>query len=87
MGHRPERSSVLQGIHDLSIMLGYEASRDLEQKAIQGVRTRPFCFLAHTRLGAAPDKTNHSNRRLARLEVQWSNLGSHSRPYCVLDWA
>jgi len=29
---------VPQGIHELSIMLGYEASRDLEETAVQGVK-------------------------------------------------
>jgi hypothetical protein len=28
---------VPQGIHELSIMLGYEASRNLEEIAVQGV--------------------------------------------------
>lgn len=30
--------TVLQGIHELSIMVGYEASRDLEEISVQGVR-------------------------------------------------
>ena len=30
---------MLQGIHELSIMLGYEASRNLEEETVQGVRT------------------------------------------------
>jgi hypothetical protein len=29
---------MLQGIHELSIMVGYEASRDLEEISVQGVR-------------------------------------------------
>lgn len=35
---QPHLSTVLQGIHELSIMVGYEASRDLEETSVQGVR-------------------------------------------------
>jgi hypothetical protein len=74
-------SAVLQGIHDLSIMLGYEASRDLEEMTVQGVRSWKS-FLAHEL-----SLTDHSNRRLARSKVQSSNPGSDSLLSCVPGWA
>ena len=34
---------ALQGIHDISVILGMEASRDLEEETFSGVGIRPVC--------------------------------------------
>ncbi|SRR6266436_1673368 len=76
-------SAVLQGIHELSIMLGYEASRDLEEISVQGVRIGIKIILY---AWAFPLTDNcYSTRRSALSRVRWSSPGLGSRPYCAQD--
>lgn len=75
---------MLQGIHELSIMLGYEASRDLEEISVQGVRigiTDHSCM----RLFPPDGLVRCSIRQSALSRVRWSNLGLDLRPYYVQD--
>ena len=36
-------SSIVQGVHNISLVLGFEATRDLEEEAFNGVRDTPLC--------------------------------------------
>jgi hypothetical protein len=78
-------STVLQGIHELSIMLGYEASRDLEEISVQGVRIGiNHQSLLHVTF--PPDGLLRcSIRQSALSRGLWSSLGLDSRPYYAQD--
>lgn len=64
----PLGTPVWQGIHDIALMLGIEASRDLEEQPFQGVRAAQSMFpgLAH-----APN----SNRPSRPSPDPWSSPG------------
>ena len=72
---------MLQGIHELSIMLGYEASRDLEETSVQGVRIQSLLHATFPPDGLV----RCSIRQSALSRVRWSSLGLDSRPSYALD--
>lgn len=76
---------MLQGIHELSIMVGYEASRDLEEISVQGVRIGTTGSLSYMRPFPPDGLLRCSIRQLALSRVLWSSLGLDSRPYYAQD--
>ena len=66
-------------------MLGYEASRDLEEISVRGVRIGTTNLSLYMRSFSPDELLRCRIRQSALSRVRWSSLGLDSRPYYAQD--